>query len=492
MRTSGILLHISSLPSPYGIGTFGADAYRFVDFLKRAGQSCWQILPLGCTGYGDSPYQSFSTFAGNPYFIDLDTLRGEGLLFDADYSELNWGADVRRVDYGALYSQRLSVLRRAFSRFDTSGAEYTGFCARHAGWLEDFALFMSVKRSENGASCLQWPQALRMRDIGALDAFRAENTADIEFWRFTQFQFFKQWYRLKTYANQNGIRIVGDLPIYVAEDSADIWANPSLFALDENLIPALVAGVPPDFFSADGQLWGNPVYNWPEMRRQSYAWWIARMRMACTVYDVVRLDHFRGFDQYYVLPFDAAGAAGGRWLNGPGIELFEALEKELGALPIIAENLGIATPGVRHLLKQSGYPGMRVLHFGFSGDSENENLPHNIGPHNVVYAGTHDNDTTGGWLKSLAEHEKAYCLDYLRRDNTDDFVWQFLKLALSTSAELAVLTMQDCLLLGGEARMNKPSTTEGNWRWRIAPGELTDALADRLAHITRLYGRYPA
>lgn len=491
MRSSGILMHISSLPSPYGIGTFGREAYAFVDFLEKADQSYWQILPLGCTSYGDSPYQSFSTFAGNPYFIDLDTLRDEGLLQASEYADIPWGKEPGRVDYTALHSHRFSVLRRAFARFNIDNADFRYFCEKEASWLYDFARFMALKSLHKDHSWHRWEKPYRTRDKAALSAFETAHADDIEFWLFVQYKFFQQWYRVKDYANQSGIRIVGDLPIYVADDSADVWANPTLFDLDKNLRPSFVAGVPPDAFSADGQLWGNPVYDWAEMRAQDYRWWVERMRMASSIYDVVRLDHFRGFESYYTLPFSAKNAVNGIWKDGPGIELFQSLQNELGGIEIIAENLGYLTPGVRLLHEATGYPGMNVLQFAFAaGDYQNENLPHNIGPNNVAYAGTHDNDTVAGWLASLSPQDRDYCLEYMNLSSEEDFVWKFMKLALATPATLAVLTMQDCLDLGSEARMNIPSTLFGNWQWRALPGDTADdALAARIADITRLYGR---
>lgn len=490
MRTSGLLLSVSSLPSPYGIGAFGAAAYRFVDFLVEARQSHWQILPLGCTGYADSPYQSFSTFAGNPYFIDLDLLCDEGLLTPNECSGVDWGGDARRVDYGALHEHRFNVLYLAYGRFDKTSDAFKDFCDKQAYWLDDFALFMALKHAQGGVSWQQWPQPYRLRQPKEMAGFAARHTDEIGFWRFTQFQFFKQWHRLKAYANRRGVTLIGDLPIYVADDSADVWANPALFALDDDRRPLLVAGVPPDAFSADGQLWGNPVYNWDEMARRGYDWWIARMRMACDTCDIVRLDHFRGVEQYYVLPAGAANAVGGSWRQGPGMALFEALQAALGPLPLIAENLGYLTHGTRQLHDDSGYPGMRVLQFGFSaGDHDNENLPHNVGVNNVVYAGTHDNDTTAGWLAALPPADRAHLLDYLGIRDGAGLVWQLLRAVLATHARCAVLTMQDCLQLGPEARMNTPSTLDGNWQWRALDSDFDPTLAKRLAQMTQLYGR---
>lgn len=492
MRKSGLLMHISSLPSPYGIGSFGREAYDFVDFLKKSGQSYWQILPLGCTGYGDSPYQSFSTFAGNPYFIDLDMLRDDGLLEQGEYTAVNWGADSRFVNYGALYENRLAILRRAHSRFNDDNADFRYFCEREAFWLYDFALFMALKSLHSDAPWHSWEAAYQQRQTAALSDLESQHAADVSFWLFVQYKFFQQWFWLKDYANQNGIQIIGDLPIYVADDSADTWANPTLFDLDDNGRPNFVAGVPPDAFSADGQLWGNPLYNWDEMAAHDYRWWVERLRMAFSVYDLTRLDHFRGFESYYALPHDAPNAVHGVWKDGPGIEFFQVIREQLGDVKIIAENLGYLTPAVRVLHEETGFPGMNVLHFAFGADDyQNENLPHNIHPHTIAYAGTHDNDTTAGWLSSLSARDKDYCLDYMNLDDEQDFVWHFIKLVLSTSANLAVLTMQDCLGLGSEARMNRPATLTDNWHWRAQPGDFSDDLARRIAHITHLYGRSP-
>lgn len=488
MRTSGVLLHISSLPSDYGIGTMGTEAYKFVDFLKTACQSMWQILPVGPTSYGDSPYQSFSTNAGNPYFIDLDLLYDEGLLKKNEYSSINWGSDSRRVDYEAIYNNRFKVLRKAFDRFKTGDmTAFNAFIQENENWISNYALFMSIKDANNGISWLEWDESLRKRDSHALWEFKSSHEDDVLFWEFIQFKFFEQWNALKQYANDAGISIVGDIPIYVALDSAEVWVYPDLFELDENLIPTAVAGCPPDAFSPTGQLWGNPLYNWQRHKEFGYNWWIDRIRSATSLYDIVRIDHFRGFEGYYAIPYGHETAEHGEWRKGPGMDLFNAVSQELGSLPIIAEDLGFLTEDVHKLLKDSGFPGMKVLEFAFDPREESNYLPHTYTKNSVVYVGTHDNNTTLGWIDELDKPTLDFCKKYL--DTDSDILWRMIKTAMSSVSDTAVIQMQDYLELGSEARMNIPSTLGGNWQWRMTKRDTTKKLAEKIADITRTYGR---
>ncbi|MBQ8301475.1 MAG: 4-alpha-glucanotransferase [Clostridia bacterium] len=488
MRKSGILLHISSLPSDYGIGTMGKEAYKFVDFLKSAKQTLWQILPVGPTSYGDSPYQSFSTNAGNPYFIDLDTLCEEGLLKKTDYSKIKWGTDTKRTDYEAIYNNRFKVLRKAFDNFKTGDlTEFNDFLQKNERWISNYALFMSIKDAMEGKSWLEWDDGLRKRDSHSLWEFKSTHEDDVMFWEFFQFKFFEQWDKLKEYANENGISIIGDIPIYVALDSAEVWVYPDLFELDEDLMPTAVAGCPPDAFSPTGQLWGNPLYNWEKHKEFGYNWWIDRIKSATTLYDIVRIDHFRGFEGYYSIPYGHETAENGKWLKGPGMDLFNAVKNELGDLPIIAEDLGFLTEDVHKLLKNSGFPGMKVLEFAFDPREESNYLPHTYTQNSVVYVGTHDNNTVNGWIKELDKDTLAFCKKYLNAD--DDLVWKLIKTAMASVSETAIIQMQDYLELGEEARMNIPSISGGNWQWRMNKKALTKKLAEKIADITRTYGR---
>lgn len=492
MRASGVLLHISSLPGGHGIGSFGREAYKFVDFLSESGQSFWQILPLGPTGFGDSPYQAFSTFGGNPYFIDLDILCAQGLLIDGQVNSFTWNSEKDRVNYGILYENRFKVLRMAYDNFKLSKpADFYDFCAQEEYWLKDYALYMAISFI-NHSSWHNWEETLAKRNEAALGKFATENFDDVEFWKFLQYEFFSQWLALKKYANEKNIQIIGDLPIYVADDSCDVWANPSLFDLDENLALKTVAGVPPDGFSADGQLWGNPVYNWPEHEKTDFNWWTKRLAQAQRLYDYVRIDHFRGFDSYFAIPFEAATAKDGVWREGPGLKLFHHAQEKLGPLNIIAEDLGVITQRVKEMVTESGYPGMKVLEFAFGAD-ENTNdgqyLPHNIPKNTIVYLGTHDNTTAKQWFSELSPADKAFCLDYMWLDSEENFVDKFIKLAFATQAKLAVITMQDWLNLDGRARMNAPSTTGENWKWRCDEGCFTKELSERMRHISKIYRR---
>lgn len=477
MRKSGILLPVFSLPSPHGIGTFGKEAFRFVDFLKAAGQRYWQILPLHPTGFGDSPYQCFSAFAGNPYFIDLDILCDEGLLLPEEIEAAALGLDTGCVDYGRQYARRLPLLRRAFSRF-VPGAAFTAFCAKEGKWLSPYARFMALKAANDGAPWNAWKEKTAAPD-------------EVQFWQFLQYHFFAQWQAVKDYANAAGIEIIGDMPMYVAYDSADVWETPEQFLLDERGLPLLVAGCPPDAFSADGQLWGNPIYDWAYMARQTpaFSWWGERMAHALRLYDVVRIDHFRGFASYYTVPFGEKTARRGKWCKGPGMTLFDSLRKRCGELPIMAEDLGLLTPEVRALLKETGFPGMKVLQFAFDSREESDYLPHNYDRHCVVYTGTHDNDTVLGWARTAAPADVAFAGRYLHMGDGDSLNWSMMRAAVASVADTAILTMQDILGLSSEGRINTPATDSGNWTWRLDARCLNGWLSGILREMTALYGR---
>lgn len=492
MRESGVLLPISSLPSKYGIGSFSKEAYEFVDFLKKAGQKKWQVLPLGPTSYGDSPYQSFSTFAGNPYFIDLEELIRTGLLTREECGSCDFGKQEDAVDYGKLYQERNRILRLACSRFEPEKAEgYPEFCRENAYWLEDYSLFMALKEAHGGKSWDHWEEPLRKREPEALLAFRRKNTRKIAYYWFEQYLFRRQWDRLHHYAAEQGIGIIGDIPIYVAFDSADTWANPELFQLDEELHPVAVAGCPPDAFSATGQLWGNPLYDWKHHAGTGYQWWISRIAWCLKLYDVLRVDHFRGFDAYYAIPAGEPTAEHGHWEKGPGIRLFEALSQQIGSMNIIAEDLGYLTDSVRELVQKTGFPGMKVLQFAFDSREESDYLPHNYDKNCVVYTGTHDNDTVRGWYEVLNRDDKELAMEYMNIRHTplEEVHWDFVRLALASVANLCVIPVQDYLGLGSGARINTPSTLGKNWKWRLKPGQLDDRLAEQIRRMTKLYGR---
>ncbi len=488
MRESGILMHISSLPSPHGIGTMGEEAYKFVDFLKEAGQKNWQVLPLGPTSYGDSPYQSFSVFAGNPYFIDLDLLKEQGLLRQDEIDTCDFGSEEERVDYEKLFQNRASLLKKAFSRFEPNSA-YQSFVVDNAFWLEDYALFLTVKECYCHCSWLEWGEGIRLRKPWAVAMYRDLFAEQIAFQKFVQFLFFSQWSALKAYANQNGVRIIGDMPIYVALDSADVWGNSRMFQLDQDNRPLRVAGCPPDGFSPTGQLWGNPLYNWEAIRRDGYGWWVRRVRAASKLYDVTRIDHFRGFESYYAIPFGDETAEHGEWFQGPGYALFETIKQELGEISIIAEDLGFLTPEVHTLLEQCGYPGMKVLQFAFNPWDDNDYLPHNFVPNCVAYTGTHDNDTTLGWTESTPPEEVEYAAKYLHIYDRASYPWAFLRAVWGSVAQLAIAPMQDFLALGSEARMNTPSVLGGNWQWRMKRGAISPELTRSIRELTEIYRR---
>ena len=484
---------IFSLPSPYGIGTLGAEARAFADFLQAGGQSCWQILPIGPTSYGDSPYQSFSSYAGNPYFIDLDELAAEGLLEPEEYQNLNWGDDPERVDYPRLYKLRFPVLRLACGRlWEKNGAEVEQFCRENQDWLEDYALFMALKGKHKGKSWQEWPRGERLRQKAVLEKARRTLEGEVRFWKGVQYLFFRQWRALKRYANERGISILGDLPIYVSGDSTDVWANPEQFQLDKEGRPTEVAGCPPDGFSEDGQLWGNPLFNWERMKEEGYSWWLRRIAFQFTIYDSLRIDHFRGFDSYYAIPYGDKTARNGRWRPGPGIDFFRTVKEKLGRKDIIAEDLGFLTPSVHRMLRQSGYPGMKVLEFAFdSRDTGSDYLPHCYTPHCVVYTGTHDNDTIQGWMATAPRKDVAFAKEYLRLSRREGYHWGMMRAAWASAADLAVMQMQDLLGLGSEARMNIPSTLGGNWMWRALPGCCSPSLARRLRREMKVYQRLP-
>lgn len=490
MRSSGVLMHISSLPSPYGIGTLGREARKFVDFLVKAGQQFWQVLPICPTSYGDSPYQSFSSFAGNPYFIDLDILCEEGLLTEKECKAYEWGKSMTQVDYGTLYKNRYPLLHKASERFMKKvSKDYVLFCKEQEDWLEDYALFMALKDDHDGVSWSEWEPELRLRDEKALAKARKKLEKEIDFWKMVQYLFYQQWEALKAYANEKGIRMIGDVPIYVAMDSADVWAEPTQFYLDKKLQPIDVAGCPPDAFSEDGQLWGNPLFRWDVMKKDGYRWWIRRMEKTSKLFDVIRIDHFRGFDSYYAIPFGDKTAKNGEWRKGPGIELFRAIEKKLGSLDIIAEDLGFLTESVRKLLADSGYPGMKLLQFAFDAREDGDYLPHNYGRNSVVYAGTHDNDTVLGWLLEAPTDCVAFAKEYLKLDQAEGYNWGVMRGVWSSVSDTAIVTMQDLLGIGSEGRMNTPSTLGGNWMWRMRPDALDDALAEKIRGQVELYGR---
>lgn len=484
---------VFSLPSPYGIGTLGTDARAFVDFLAAGGQSYWQLLPICPTSYGDSPYQSFSSCAGNPYFIDLDILARQGLLKPDEYQALDWGDNPQRVDYALLYEHRYPVLRKAVQRLLAAPpADLADFLAEQAVWLEDYALFMALKDKFGGKAWSQWRSPLRCREGAALDEARDELAEDIRFWKAVQYLFFTQWRSLKAYANDKGVSIIGDLPIYVAEDSADVWANPEQFQLDENLTPTEVSGCPPDGFAADGQLWGNPLFDWERMKKDGYQWWLRRIAFQLKIYDVLRIDHFRGFDAYFAIPYGDATAKNGRWRSGPGMDFFRVVNEKLGRQNIIAEDLGFLTDSVRELLWETGYPGMKVLELAFDHrDPSTGYLPHCYPANCVAYPGTHDNDTIQGWLASAAPEDAAFAKAYLRLNKREGYHWGMMRTAWASPADLAVMQAQDLLGLGSEARMNTPSTLGSNWQWRALPGVFTPRLARRLHREMEVYQRLP-
>ena len=505
MRESGILMPVSSLPGPYGIGCFGAEALKFVDFLAAAGQHIWQLLPLSPTGYGDSPYQSCSAFAGNPYFIDLDALKADGLLTAAQLKAEKWGDDPLSVDYGTLYTSRYKVLRTAYAAWREKYAglhgcahyypdDYYAFALANDSWLNDYALYMALKTANGMKSWTEWPREYRLRDAAALEKFAAEQEEEIGFWKFLQYEFATQWKKVKDYANAKGVKILGDIPIYVSADSVDAWVGGELFELDAQGGFARVAGCPPDYFSADGQLWGNPLYNWPYHKQTGYAWWIRRVRHALGIYDLLRIDHFRGFDTYWAIPAGSSTACTGKWEIGPRMDLFRALEAALGKLPIIAEDLGELFPSVRELLADSTFPGMKVLEFAFDSrdtGSASDYLPHNYPVNSVAYTGTHDNETLVSWYQTITGAERAMVRDYLFDYATpeEQLYKSMIALILRSAAATCIIPMQDWLGLDNSARINQPSTVGQNWRWRLKKPQLTRKLQKEICQLTTRYGR---
>jgi 4-alpha-glucanotransferase len=490
-RSAGLLLHPTSLPGPYGIGDLGPGAYAWVDALVAARQTWWQILPLGPTGYGDSPYQCFSAFAGSRYLISPELLVRDGFIQELDLAGASFPAAY--VDFGAVIPFKTSLLARAWENFLSGAAAslrspFEAFCVQEARWLNDFALFSALKDAYGGANWQDWPRELMLRQPTGLRDARRQLSRSVGLHQFTQFLFFRQWKELKHYANSRGVYLIGDVPIFVASDSADVWANPELFLLDEERRPTVVAGVPPDYFSATGQRWGNPLYNWDALKRSRYAWWIARLRAMFTQVDIVRLDHFRGFEAYWEIPADRPTAEVGRWVTVPGADFLNTVREAFGGLPLIAEDLGLITPEVDALRMQFHLPGMRILHFAFHGDPDDRFLPHNYERTTVAYSGTHDNDTTIGWYANLQEHERRFLHRYLPH-GSGDIAWDLIRLAWSSVADRALAPLQDVLSLGSEARMNMPGRESGNWSWRYTENMLTQPLLDRLADVTELYSR---
>lgn len=494
MRESGILLPVSALPSTYGIGCFSKEAYEFVDRLVEAGQTCWQILPLGPTSYGDSPYQSFSTFAGNPYYIDLEAFIEKGWLTRERCDACDFGGSDEYVDYEKIYNNRFALLREAWQNSNIrENPDFRWFVGENAYWLEDYALYMAVKASFGNTCWIEWDEDIRRRWPEAIDRYRGQYWEEMEFYKFQQYFFFDQWWRLKHYANERGIQIIGDIPIYVAFDSADAWANPFLFQFDWESKPVSVAGCPPDAFSETGQLWGNPLYSWSYHRETGYDWWMKRLERCFAMYDVVRIDHFRAFDEYYAIPAGAETAETGQWEPGPGYELFEVMKNRLGERRVIAEDLGFLTPTVLELVEQTGYPGMKILQFAFDAEGESAYLPHKYQKNCVVYTGTHDNETTYAWYETLSEENKEFCDKYLQLEgcSREEVVWKMIRAAISSVADLAIIPMQDYLCKGAEARINTPSTLGNNWKWRMKRDAFSPELSEKIRDLATLYGRVP-
>lgn len=492
MRRNGMLLPIASLPSPYGIGGFSKEAYEFIDLLEETGQKLWQILPLGPTSYGDSPYQSFSTFAGNPYFIDLDTLAEKGWLTKEACEASDYGENESYIDYGRIYNSRFVLLKQAFLNSDIlSDEKFTEFCKANQHWLPDYALYMALKNQNDGKSWIEWEEEIRLRKPEAVECYKKELEEECNFYEFLQYEFHEQWTKVKEYAHKKGIQIVGDVPIYVAFDSADTWANPELFQLDEKNLPLGVAGCPPDAFSATGQLWGNPLYNWAYHKKTGYDWWLKRIAYCFDLYDIVRIDHFRGFDEYYSIPYGDETAVNGHWEKGPGMDLFDTVKEKLGELDIIAEDLGFLTESVFQLLKDSGYPGMKVLQFAFDPSEDSDYLTYKYQRNCVVYTGTHDNDTTAGWFEKLSDGDREVALRYMNSFYTpkEEQHWDLIALAMRSTADTCIIPVQDFLGLGSEARINMPSTLGDNWKWRMTKGAFSEELKEKIRRMTKLYGR---
>lgn len=490
-RSSGILLHISSLPSKYGIGNLGQAAFAFVDFLKQAKQTYWQILPICPPGYGDSPYQAFSTFAGNPYLIDPDQLIAAGYLTQAEADAINWGIHADQVDYRVMYDERQALLRKAFVRFmKAPGEDFAAYVARESWWLEEYALFMAVKSHFGDGPWTEWEPDIRLHQPQAIEHYRSLLHEDIQYHYFVQFCFSSQWQRLRNYAHENGVKIIGDLPIYVPLDSADVWSHPENFQLNRNRHPRCVAGCPPDGFNANGQYWGNPIYDWDKMEQDGFSWWLARIGAAGRSFDVVRIDHFRGLESYWCIPAVNRTARCGAWVKGPGIKLIQAIKAAYPQIDFIAEDLGFLTPEVLQLVDESGFPGMKVLEFGFDPREPSNYLPHNYGVNCICYTGTHDNETLTQWCDGLSAESEAYARAYLQIGPDDDLARAIICAGMQSRAKLFVAQMQDYLGLGGEARMNVPGILQPeNWRWRMTPGQASDSLAQEIAALTEAANR---
>jgi len=490
-RSSGILLPIFSLPSAHGIGTLGQAAYDFIDFLADANQSWWQILPVGPTSYGDSPYQCYSTFAGNPYFVDLDLLVEDGLLTQRELKGVDWGDTESAVDYGRLYENRFPLLRKAAARgMVQCEREFAAFRAENARWLDDYALFMAAKDHFGGLPWAQWPEkALRLHRAEAVREWRGKLRADVDFYSFVQFLFFRQWDALHAYAKKKGIGIIGDLPIYVAMDSADTWASPESFQLDDQNVPTAVSGVPPDYFSEDGQLWGTPLYRWDAMRADGYGWWIRRVEGAAKLYDALRIDHFRGFEAYWSVPYGDKTARNGKWVKGPGMDLVGRLTAWFHDVQFIAEDLGFITPELQALLTESGLPGMKVLEFAFDSREPSNYLPHTYSPNCICYTGTHDNTTLAAWRDEADPADVAFADEYLGLNDAEGRNFGMIRGGMSSVAVLFVAQLQDYLNTGAETRINTPGVLGENWKWRLLPGQIPETLAGKIARMTRNYGR---
>lgn len=496
LRGAGVLMHISSLPGKFGIGTFGNEAYKFADFIKKSGMKYWQILPLGHTSFGDSPYQCFNAFAGNPYFIDFDILKEAGLLNDMDYKSEDYGETDEKVDYEKLYNSKYKVLKRAYENYKNNKhneieVEFSQFKEKNSFWLEEYSLYMALKLNFDVGNWYNWDEDIKLRKPEAIKKYKDELKDEIEYWSFIQYLFFTQWFELKKYVAALGIQIIGDIPIYVAEDSVDTWSAPENFRLDmETLEPTVVAGCPPDAFSDTGQLWGNLIYDWDVMKKTGYKWWISRIKESLKLYDIVRIDHFRGFESYWAVPYGDKTAVNGKWEKGPGIELFNAIKAELGDINVIAEDLGYLTDEVRDFLEETGFPGMKILQFAFDGSNDNTYLPHRYIPKCVAYTGTHDNDTFQGWYeKTASENDIKNSKEYLGLNETEGYNWGFLRGVWSTVAGVSIAQMQDFLDLGNEARMNLPSSMGTNWSWRMKSDRLTEELANKISRLNYRYGR---
>lgn len=495
-RSSGVLLHPTSFPSRFGIGDLGPGAYQFVDFLQKSAQQLWQVLPLGPTGYGNSPYLCYSAIAGNPLLISPEVLRDEGLLTENDFADLP-EFPTEKVDFGQVFEKKMPLLKKACETFrDKATASqqklFTDFCDRKASWLDDYALFMSLREAHEGAGWHTWEAGLSKRDPETLDQWRRRLTSEIFYHKFLQYEFFRQWSLLKKYANQQNIQIIGDIPIYVAHDSADVWSNPQYFRLDkETGEAALMAGVPPDYFSATGQLWGNPVYDWDQLQIDDFRWWVQRFEALLDYVDLIRIDHFRGFEAYWAVKQGETTAINGKWIKAPGEAFFDILNQKLGKLPILAEDLGIITPEVEALRDQFEFPGMKILQFAFGSGTDNPYLPFNYNRNCLVYTGTHDNNTTIGWFEGLSEKDKQSISDYLGCTSNDGIHWDMIRLALGSVANQAIIPLQDLLGLGSEGKMNAPGQGEGNWEWRYESSALTPEISDRFKFLTETYGRAP-